>query len=98
MGVDFEYGESTTYAANWYLRFFRIFNEKYKGSQVEIISGIRIDTYQLSNANWRDNMSLKKQINFLFTRPKELLLMGASSGPGELVFLINFINESEILL
>jgi hypothetical protein len=62
------------------------------------ISSIRIDTYQLSKANWRDNMSMKKRINFLFTRPKELLLMGPLSGPGELVILIDFINESDMLL
>ena len=58
----------------------------------------RIYTYQLSKTNWRDNMSMKKQTNFLFMRPKELLLMGPCSGSGALVILINFIKESFILL
>ena len=58
----------------------------------------QIHMYQLSKTNWRDNMSMKKRTNFLFTRPKELLLMGPWSGSGALVILINFIKESFILL
>ncbi len=54
--------------------------------------------YQLSKTNWRDNMSMKKRTNFLFMRPKELLLMGLWSGSCALVILINFIKESFTLL
>ena len=58
----------------------------------------QIHMYQLSKTNWWDNMSMKKWTNFLFTCPKELLLMGPWSGSGALVILINFIKESFILL
>jgi hypothetical protein len=82
MGVDLEYGKGATCAANGYLRFLisnvsLIRKIKFKLYEFVCIASIQIDTYQLSKTNWRDNMSMKKQTNFLFTRPKELLLMGA---------------------
>jgi hypothetical protein len=77
MGVDLGKGKGATCAANGYLRIFRIFNEKFELCKIMLVSSIQIDTYQLSKANWRDNMSMKKTNKLFVDTSKRVVINGS---------------------